>query len=80
MSAATAVGGCLWRVNTAFAEHHVIASDSGDAEAVYLAIPSVAEATGRDPESTTILEVKRLDVCVFALPITLDDSDDRSQA
>lgn len=81
VSAASAVGGCLWRVGSKYSEHHVIAIDSRNAEEVYLAIPEVSAQAMVDVDSTKVIELKRVDTCVYALPIdiTHDVTGDGSQ-
>jgi hypothetical protein len=79
-SAAVEVGGCLWLVESSFDSRHVLAPDAATAMAVYAAIPAVADARAKDESETSVLEVRRLGTCVFALPIALDVDDDRSQS
>ena len=73
LTGAIAVGGCLWRIGSAHSQHHVIAKSAREAEDVYLAIPEVQKATQADEESTHVVDVRRVDLCVFAMPIDLSD-------
>ena len=73
LTGSVAVGGCLWRVGSAHSEHYVIAKSAREAEDVYHGIPDVQKATAKDVDATTVLELRRVDTCVFAMPIDLSD-------
>lgn len=73
ISSASAVGGCLWRVGSKFSDHHVLAEDDQAAIETYHAIPEVLQQASKDPDSTKVIELKRLDTCVYGLPVAYDD-------